>query len=51
MSLREIIENEETLPVAAKLRVAFANAARDLQAAREEESPDSALAGQLSLQT
>lgn len=51
MSLREVIENEETLPVAAKLRVAFANAARDLQAAREQESPDSALAGQLSLQT
>lgn len=36
MSLPELLSQEATLPVSKKLRSAFANAARDLQAARNE---------------
>lgn len=35
MSLSELLEQEGQLPVPARLRLAFGNAARDLQAARE----------------
>lgn len=35
MSLNDILANEATLPVPAKLRPAFVNAAKDLQAARQ----------------
>lgn len=35
MSLAELLEQERQLPVPAKLRPAFGNAARDLQAARK----------------
>lgn len=36
MSLQELLNNEAGLPVSKKLRPAFANAARDLQAARDK---------------
>lgn len=36
MSLPELLNNEANLPVSKKLRPAFANAARDLQAARDK---------------
>jgi DNA-binding transcriptional regulator of glucitol operon len=36
MSLPELLAHEETLPVSKKLRPAIANAARDLQAARNK---------------
>lgn len=38
MSLPELLTHEETLPVSKKLRPAFANAARDLQAAQNKEN-------------
>jgi hypothetical protein len=37
MSLDEVLAQQPTLPVNKKLQVAFANAARDLQAARHKE--------------
>lgn len=36
MSLQELLNNEAHLPISKKLRPAFANAARDLQAARDK---------------
>jgi hypothetical protein len=37
MPLDEVLAQQPTLPVNKKLQVAFANAARDLQAARHKE--------------
>jgi len=37
LSLQELLTNESSLPVSKKLRNAFGNAARDLQAARNKE--------------
>ncbi len=43
MSLQDILDNAEALPVSKKLQVAFGNAARDLQAARESPQDDTQL--------
>ncbi len=37
LPLREVLDNQSSLPVSKKLQTAFANAAKDLQAAREKD--------------
>ena len=37
LPLREVLDDQNSLPVSKKLQSAFANAAKDLQAAREKD--------------